>query len=184
MTPTNGSMRIEIVARQALTPARYLETVQLCERAYDDDDDIAALMREFENATHVLLIDTRDRLVSHALWVERRLVYRAGRIRSAYVELVATDPDRQRQGHASTVMHAVSSAIASFDIGALSPSEPAFYARFGWEMWRGPLFEQRPDGMTAPSHPNETVMVLQMPRGPELDLEAPLTAPWRSGEIW
>lgn len=170
--------------RQALTPTRFREAVQLCERAYGKDRDIAKLMREFEEATHVLLIDAHDCLISHALWVERWLTHSAGRTRSAYVELVATDPDHQQQGHASTVMLALGSAIASFDIGALSPSDQAFYARFGWETWRGPLFERCPDGAIIPSPAEETVMVLQRRGEPELDLDGPLTAPWRPGEVW
>ena len=184
MTDVDWPTRIEIVTRQSLTPARYREVVELCERAYAEDDDIADLMREFEEATHVLLIDVHDRLVSHALWIERLLIHGTACLRTAYVELVATDPDRQGRGHASTIMRAVGSAIASFDIGALSPSDPAFYARFGWELWRGPLFEQRQNGASVPSPAEEDVMVLQQAGRPQLDLDGPLTAPWRSGDIW
>ena len=184
MTDVAGPTRIEIVTRQALTPARYREVVELCERAYAEDNDIADLIREFEDATHILLVGAHDRLVSHALWIERWLIHGTGRVRSAYVELVATDPEHQRHGHASTVMRALGSAIASFDIGALSPSDPAFYARFGWELWRGPLFEQRQNGVSVPSPAEEDVMVLQQLGRPQLDLDGPLTAPWRPGEIW
>ena len=184
MTDVVGPLRIEIVARQALTRARFREAVELCERAYGEENDIDDLMREFEDATHVLLIDVRDRLVSHALWIERWLIHGTGRVRTAYVELVATDPGRQGHGHASTIMRALGSAIASFDIGALSPSDPAFYARFGWETWRGPLFEQRQNGKFVPSPADEAVMVLQRSGGPQLDFDGRLTAPWRPGEIW
>lgn len=183
MNDTNA-LRIEIVQRQALTPARYVQAVQLCERAYDDDDDVVALMGTFENATHVLLIDSRDCLISHALWIERWLIHSNQRIRSAYVELVATDPDHQRQGHASAVMRALGDAIVSFDIGALSPSDPAFYVRVGWELWRGQLLEQRQDGTIIRSPIDESMMILQRRGGPELDLAGPLTAPWRDGDIW
>ena len=184
MTDVGWPTRIEVVTRQALTPARYREVVELCERAYAEDNDIADLMREFEDATHVLLIDVRDRLVSHALWIERWLIHGTRRVRSAYVELVATDPNCQGRGHASIVMRALSNAIGSFDIGALSPSDPAFYARFGWQTWRGSLFEQRQNGEIVPSPAEEAVMVLQQAGRPQLNLDGPLTAPWRPGEIW
>jgi aminoglycoside 2'-N-acetyltransferase I len=177
-------MRIEIAPRQALASARYCEIVKLCERAYGDDDDIAGLVREFGISTHVLLIDAHERLISHALWIERWLTHGGDRVRSAYVELVATDPEHQRQGHASAVMRALGNSIVSFDIGALSPSNPAFYARFGWETWRGPLMEQRPDGEILLSPAEEAVMILQRPGGPRLDLHGPLIAPWRPGDIW
>ena len=62
MTDSDKAMRIEIVTRQALTPARYREAVELCERAYNDDNDIADLMREFAGATHVILIDVQINL--------------------------------------------------------------------------------------------------------------------------
>ena len=182
MTRCDGYM-IQIITRQMLTPKRYLEVVQLCERAYDEDDDIADLLREFEDTTHVLLIDKSDRLVSHALWVERWLVHNTARVRSAYVELVATDPEQQGHGHASTVMRALGAAIGDFDIGALSPSDPAFYARFGWESWHGPLFEQCEGGNVIPSV-GEAVMIQQRAGGPALDLDGTLTAPWRRGDIW
>ena len=183
MDASDGAMRIEIVARAALTPARYAEAVTLCDRAYADDDDIAEVMAEFADATHVMLLDPGDRLVSHALWVERTLVNGTARLRCAYVELVATDPDHRLRGYASTVMHALGDAIAGFDMGALSPSDPAFYARFGWATWRGPLFERDRDGRTTRSPADETVMVFPR-RGAALDLDGPLTAPWRRGEIW
>ena len=119
-------MRIEIVPRHALASARYCEALELCVHAYDADEDIVCIMRQFDRSTHVLLIDAHERLVSHALWIERWLIHRANRIRSAYVELVATDPKHQRHGHASAVMRALGQAFVGFDIGALSPSDPAF----------------------------------------------------------
>ena len=180
----DGSTRVEIVTRQAMTSARYLEAVRLCERAYDDDDDVAALMREFAGATHVLLLNARGILVSHAMWIERWLTHRHTRVRTAYVELVATDPDCRQRGHASKVMRALGNAITGFDVGALSPSDPAYYARFGWETWRGPLFEQRLNGELFPSSADEAVMILRRPDGPELDLDGALTAPWRPGDVW
>ena len=32
--------------------------------------------------------------------------------------------------------------------------------------------------------PKDRVMVLRLPRTPKLDVEAPLTAEWREGELW
>ena len=65
----------------------------------------------------------------------------------------------------------------------LSPP-PAFYTRFGWELWPGLLFEQQPGGETIPSPAKKAVIILQRRGGPQLDLDSSLTAPWRPGEIW
>lgn len=181
---SDGTTTIEIVRRDDLAPGRYGEVVRLCERAYGADAGIPAFMQQFNDATHVLLTDADGCLLSHALWIERWLTFAKGRVRSAYVELVATAPDCQRRGHASTVMHALAAAITGFNVGALSPSDPAFYTRFGWEQWRGPLLEELRDGTVVPSPAAERVMILRQAGTPTLDLDGPLTAPWRPGEIW
>jgi aminoglycoside 2'-N-acetyltransferase I len=65
------------------------------------------------------------RLVSHAMWVTRWL--QAGdypRLYTAYIEMVATKPEFQRQGFATRVMQQLASAITDFEIGALCPAEP------------------------------------------------------------
>jgi aminoglycoside 2'-N-acetyltransferase I len=56
------------------------------------------------------------------------------------------------------------------------------YARLGWELWRGPLFV-RTDAGLMPT-PDEEVMILRLPRTTPLDLDSPLSAEWREGELW
>jgi len=73
-------------------------------------------------------------------------------------------------------------AITAYDIGALSPSDPAFYARLGWELWRGPLAVATDAGITPT--PDEEVMILRLPKTPPLDLHGTLVAPWRPGDVW
>ena len=65
---------------------------------------------------------------------------------------------------------------------ASSPSFAVTYARLGWEFWRGPLFIRRADRLIPT--PDEDVMILRLPKTPPLDLEAPLSAEWREGELW
>ena len=73
-------------------------------------------------------------------------------------------------------------AIADFDLGALSTGIPAFYQRLGWLTWHGPLFIRTNGDLLAT--PEDTVMILRLPRTPPLDLRESLSAEWREGELW
>jgi aminoglycoside 2'-N-acetyltransferase I len=98
------------------------------------------------------------------------------------VEFVATDPAYQGRGYASSVLRQLAYAIADFDLGGLCPSDPNFYARLGWVLWGGPLSIRSPEGLMPT--PNEWVMVLPLPKTPPLNLQSPLSAEWRAGELW
>jgi GNAT superfamily N-acetyltransferase len=175
----NDALRIDVVPHATLDPGRYAEVVALCERAYEEP--FAGIMAAFPDATHVLA-STAEELVSHALWVPRTLVADGRALRSAYVEAVATEPRHQGRGYASRVLRAVAAAITGYDVGALSPSDAAFYARLGWEAWRGPLAVATDAGMVPT--PDEEVMILRLPATPPLDTGGTLVAPWRVGDVW
>ena len=172
-------MHVEVLSRTALPPALYQEIISLCSRAYAEP--FAGPLSAFEDATHVVASISGE-LVSHALWVPRTLTYRGAPLRSAYVEAVATEPHHQGRGYASRVMRVLADAITPFALGALSPSDPAFYARLGWESWRGPLAVETRDGVTPT--PDEDVMILRLDNTPSIDVDEPLTAPWREGDVW
>ncbi len=172
-------MRITTVPSASLAPDVRQDIIALCTRAYEED--FAGIMNLFTDATHVLgYLD--DELVSHALWIPRTLIYNGTPLHSAYVEAVATEPRFQGRGYASAVLRALAAAIAAYDLGALSPSEPAFYARLGWEAWRGPLAVLTAEGLIPT--PDEEVMILRLPKTPFLDLHGTLVAPWREGDVW
>jgi hypothetical protein len=58
-----------------------------------------------------------------------------------------------------------------------------FYVRLGWERWRGPLFIRTNVGLDPT--PEESVMILRLAGTPtDLDLNEPLCAEWRAGELW
>jgi predicted N-acetyltransferase YhbS len=104
-------------------------------------------------------------------------------LRTGYIELVATDPQWQGHGFASALLRAAVADLAAFELGALSPSDDAFYSRLGWERWRGPLSVRL--GSTAEPTPDEEIMVLRTPRTPPwLTLDMPLSCEWREGEVW
>ena len=170
---------IEVLPRHAVTPARYDAILALCTRAYEEP--FAEYLAPFGDATHVIATVDGE-LVSHAMWVPRTLTHRGAPLRTAYVEAVATEPAHQRRGHATHILRALAAAITNFDLGVLSPSDEAFYARLGWESWRGPQAVAEGDAVTPT--PDEEVMILRLPRTPPLDLDGPLVAPWRPGEVW
>ena len=80
-------------------------------------------------------------------------------------------------------MERVAEEIQDFDMGALSPFSVAYYERLGWELWRGPLSIRTDEGSIRTPRDGD-VMILRLPRTPELDLNAPLSAEWRNGELW
>jgi aminoglycoside 2'-N-acetyltransferase I len=173
------SLHIEITPRASLTQTLHGDIIALCTRAYEEEfGDILAL---FDDPTHVVAY-LGGELVSHALWIPRTLTYNGAPLLCAYVEAVATEPRHQGRGYASAVLRALAAAITAYDIGALSPSDPAFYARLGWESWRGPLAAATDAGITPT--PGEDVMILRLPKTPPLDLKGTLVAPWRTGDIW
>ncbi len=181
MSTTHSSLSIRVVPSSDLSRAEREAIVALCNRAYGEE--LGLLFETFVGATHALGY-VGGRLVSHALWVTRYLCVGDGLLlRTAYVELVATDPGYRGRGFASALLKRLALEIQEFDLAALSPSDPAFYARLGWELWRGPLLIRTESGLLA-SPADEQVMILRLPKTPPLDLSAPLSAEWRAGELW
>ena len=176
----NEALTLEIIENRHLAPEQYAEILALGTRAFEED--FAPFLKNLTGATHVL--GRYDgKLVSHAAWITRWLQtgsYAA--LRTAYVEAVATEPAYERRGFASTVMRRLQECITDFELAALAPAEKNFYARLGWELWRGPLYIRSVDGLLA--MPDEEVMILKLPSTPPLDLEAALSAEWREGELW
>ena len=176
------SRRIEVLARAALPAAWYDAVVALCTRAYEEP--FAEYLAPLPDGVHALAFDG-DAVVSHAMWVDRTLTSEGRALHTAYVEAVATEPAHERRGHATAVLRALADAIVAsgaYELAVLSPSDRAFYARLGWEPWRGPLLVATDAGVEPT--PDEEVMILRLPRTPPLDLDAPLVAPWRTGEVW
>ncbi len=174
------NLKLEIIHAKDLTPD-LLDTIHtLCHRAYDED--LHPLFATFNDTTHVLgFLD--GVLAAHAMWVTRWLQPGDNQLlRTAYVEMVATEPRFQRRGFATAVMSRLAQAISAYDLGGLSPAETSVYARLGWVFWRGPLFI-RADQQLMPT-PDEQVMILRLPKTPPLDLDQPLSAGWRQGELW
>lgn len=180
--PPRSPLEIVVLTSAELPDGLRRSVVDLCSRAYEEDFD--RYFQLLSTATH--LVGSIDgRLVAHAAWVERELRSSpTGPMRTAYVEAVATDPEWQGRGFASTLLSRIPDLVTGFDLAALAPSDEAFYARLGWERWRGPLSFRQPDGAVVAT-PEEVVMIHRLPlTPPTLDPSAPLSADWRPLEVW
>jgi aminoglycoside 2'-N-acetyltransferase I len=157
--------------------------VQLCTEAHHTDfSPLFSFLPP--DGLHVLgYVD--DRLVSHAVVTTRWLQpANLPLLKTAYVDAVATHPSYQGQGVGSAVMRhlATVSAEAGYEIACLETERVSFYARLGWEEWRGPLAGRK--GTELIPTPDQTgIMILRLPRTPDLDLESLLTIEVE-GRIW
>jgi aminoglycoside 2'-N-acetyltransferase I len=174
------NLKLEVIRADQLAPGRLAEIHALCQRAYHED--LTPLFRTFTDVTHVIG-SLGATIVSHALWVTRWL--QPGDqppLRTAYVEMVATEPRFQQRGFATAVMRRLAEAITDFELGGLSPADTTVYTQLGWVFWQGPLFIRTQDGLLPT--PEERVMILRLPKTPPLDLTLPMSAEWREGELW
>ncbi|HEY8599758.1 MAG TPA: GNAT family N-acetyltransferase [Thermomicrobiales bacterium] len=166
------SEELSAVARAAI--------IDLCAVAFGEPfDQLFALL---PGSRH-LLAYADEYLVSHACWVTRWLQPSGSPpLRTAYVEAVATHPDWQRRGLGTLVMRRLAEEIDAYDLGGLSPAVMPFYTRLEWEEWRGPTAIRTADGLL--QTPDEEIMILRTPQTPPLELDAPITAEWREGDLW
>ncbi len=80
-------------------------------------------------------------------------------------------------------MRHLASVVSDYDIACLETERAAFYERLGWKEWRGPLAGRSEEGLIAT--PDQTgVMILRLPRTPELDPDALLTIEAHPARIW
>ncbi len=188
--PPAGQPQFAVVRTDDLGEGERAAIIALCNAAFaaaDDPADFQALFQFVPPGSTHILAHLAGELVGHACWVTRWL--QPGDrppLRTAYVEAVCVAPAHQGRGLGSTLMERVAAEIArceAFELAALSPARPSFYRRLGWEPWTGPLAIRTERGLD-PTPDDECVLILRLPRTPDLDLTALLTAEWRPGEPW
>jgi aminoglycoside 2'-N-acetyltransferase I len=172
--PTDGLTTDEIASIRELLWAAFA------------DEDEGFTETDWEHAlggVHVVLEEAGG-IVAHASVVERVLEIDGRPMRTGYVEAVATKPGLERRGHGSAVMREVNEIIrAEYELGALGTGALAFYERLGWERWRGPSFVRTPAGPVRTEEDDGWIMVLRTADSP-LDLDAPISCDWRTGDVW
>jgi len=165
-----------------MAQAQREEVIALCSNIFDLD--YRYLLDLCPDRVHVLGY-VQGRLVSHALWLDRRMRVGGGPWQiAAYVEGVATHPDYEGRGYGSAVMRRLAQEIGRYAFGALSPAVPEWYERLGWVRWQGPLLIERDSVVEVTTDPEEMVLIYRTPRTGALDLTATLTGEWRPFEPW
>ena len=176
------------VTSNRLTSAHVARLHELMRGAFADDEHGGFTEDDWQHAlggTHFLL-EANGTIVCHASVVTRELHVAGVPLRTAYVEAVATDPGRQRQGLGMLVMRAVGDFMdaGAWELAALGTGSRAFYERLGWTVWPGPSFVRMPEGDVATPEEDGYIMFRLTPRTPELRLDAPISCEWRPGDVW
>jgi aminoglycoside 2'-N-acetyltransferase I len=131
------------------------------------------------------VLEENGMVVAHASVVERELHAGEHQLATGYVEAVATRKDLWGRGHGSMVMREVGEYIdETFPLGALDTGLNTFYERLGWVTWNGPTFVRTESGLVRTREDDGNVMVRLTPTSPKLDLSAPISCEWRSGDVW
>ena len=165
-----------------LDAATRASIIQVCIAAHQEDDFNHLFAYIPAGGIHVLAYRAQE-LVSHAVVTTRRLQPEGQpMLRTAYVDAVATLPAYQGQGIGSMLMRHLASLLSDFEIACLETERVSFYARLGWEEWRGPLAGRRADELL-PTPDQKGIMILRLARTPALDVDSSLTIEY-DGRIW
>ncbi|HEU4832464.1 MAG TPA: GNAT family N-acetyltransferase, partial [Actinomycetota bacterium] len=131
---------IRLVPSDALGADEVAALRQLFDEAWGDDAD-GFTDQDWSHAVggvHVIA-ETDACVVAHASVIGRELRTAGHRLRTGYVEAVATRPSRQREGLGSLVIGEVGGLIdRTYRLGALATGVVGFYERLGWVVWEGP----------------------------------------------
>jgi len=126
-----------------------------------------------------------DELISHAM-VTTRWLQPEGHplLKTAYIDAVSTMPAHQGLGYGSAVMRRLAGDIDhEYIVACLETDRESFYARLGWESWRGSLAGRSNHGLV-PTPDQHGIMILRLSQTPELDLDSGLTIECQTGRIW
>jgi aminoglycoside 2'-N-acetyltransferase I len=175
---------VDVVATEQLTAEQRSAVIEVCVAAHDNEEFRKIFSHYIPSGGRHFLGYRDGELVSHAV-VTTRGVQPAGEpiLRTAFVDAVSTHPLHQEQGCASAVMRRLAAEVDDYEIGCLQTDIPGFYARLGWELWRGPLAGRGEDGLI-PTPDQRGVMILRLLHTPALDLDAPLSVEVQPTRIW
>lgn len=178
--------RIRSLASDELTTPQVAALKALMADAFAEDEHGGFTDDDWAHALggiHVLA-EEEGRIVGHASVVARDIRVGGRPLRTGYVEAVATAVERQGHGIGTAVMRTVAEHLAGFELGALGTGSQGFYARLGWEVWRGPSSVRTAGGELRTPQEDGYLMVLRTPLTPAIDLDAPISCEWRPGDVW
>lgn len=174
---------ISVFTTAEATETALHEIRRLLDRAFDGDFS-AEDWQHTIGGWHVVVSDGGVAL-AHAAVVPRALQVAGRPLHTGYVEAVGTVPGQQRAGLGSLAMAEVTALLhTEFEMGALSTGAPGFYARFGWEQWRGLTFVRHGSELIRTEDDDDGIMVLRFGASTDVDLAASLSCEERPGDDW
>jgi aminoglycoside 2'-N-acetyltransferase I len=180
-----SEIMVRRVSTADLRPDEIRAIRAILDAAFEDEDGFAE--EDWEHAlggTHVVL-DVDGEILAHAAVVERPLEVAGRRVRTGYVEAVATKPGHHGRGYGSAVMTQINDIIrAGFDLGLLGTGRFSFYERLGWEHWQGAGSVRTADGDVPTPDDDGYLMALRTPASATIDTSQPISCDWRSGDVW
>lgn len=130
-------------------------------------------------------MEVDGRAVAHAAVVPRVLELGERSVRAGYVEAVGTATAAQGRGFGRRAMSEIGTLVRrDFEMGALATGEHEFYARLGWERWRGPTSVRRGDQLLRSPEEDDAIMVLRFGSSADVDLDGPIACAERRGDDW
>jgi aminoglycoside 2'-N-acetyltransferase I len=172
------------VRTKDLDDATRAAIIQVCIAAHQNPDFQNLFSYLPPDGLHVLAY-SRTLLVSHAVITTRWL--QPGMqplLKTAYVDAVATEPDFQGRRFGSMVMrHVAWLSQEEYEIACLETERVKFYARLGWQEWRGPLAGRGEQGLVPTPH-QTGIMILHLPNTPALNLYGLLSIECQAERIW
>ena len=124
-------------------------------------------------------------IVGYAAIVPRTLEVGDKTFDTGYVEVVAVRPNRQGTGIGTRMMAAANDLIrAEYQLGALSTGAHGFYAKSGWERWRGPIYVHTQNGLTRTPEEDGGIMVLRFGPSQDLEMTISIACAERPGDDW
>jgi len=178
-----GSISVTSAKTEDIGAATRASIVELCIAAHQEQDFQHLFLYIPSGGRHFLAY-REEVLVSHAVVTTRWLQPQGQPIlKTAYVDAVATLPAYQGRGCGSAVMQHLARNIADYAIACLQTDRTGFYARLGWEVWRGALAGRGEQGII-PTPEQRGVMILRLPQTPTLNPDAELTIECQTGRIW
>lgn len=132
----------------------------------------------------IVLFDD-DVPVAHGAVVPRTLRVGQREFGAGYVEGVATRSGWQRRGMGSRLMVQATDLVkGKFELGGLSTGRRDFYARFGWEAWRGPSYVLNGEDLIRTPDEDDGLMVLRFGPSAHVNLVASIACESRRGDAW
>ena len=153
--------------------------------AAHQEEDFRNLFSYIRSGGWHFLAYHENKLASHAL-VTTRWLQPDGLplLKTAYIDAVSTLPDYQGQGYGSAVMRRLAVEIDDeYTVACLETDRESFYARLGWDIWRGPL-AGRGEQSLVPTPDQRGIMILRLSQTPPLELDSLLTIECQTGRIW